>query len=67
MHHMTRTRLPALVALVTLLSTPVASAETLAICHEGGPGTTRQAAKAVTTFLRHMEGPLPPKRARLAD
>ena len=32
-----------------------AHAEALAICHDGGPGNTKQAAKAVETFLRHTE------------
>ena len=46
----------ALWALLLALTLPNdARAETLAICHDGGPGNTKQAAKAVETFLRHTE------------
>jgi len=48
-----RSLLLALIALVALASN--AHAEALAICHDGGPGSTKQAAKAVDTFLRHTE------------
>lgn len=43
-----------LLALVT--SGGAAQAQALAICHDGGPGSTKQAAESVETFLRHMEG-----------
>ncbi len=55
---MTRTH-TLLLAIITLCGTsglsPSAQAETLAICHDGGPGNTKQASKAVETFLRHAE------------
>jgi len=41
--------------LLGLALAPQAGAEALVICHDGGPGSTRQAAKAVETFLRHTE------------
>lgn len=44
-----------LTLLLPLAVTQEVNAETLAICHDGGPGNTRQAAKAVETFLRHTE------------
>lgn len=48
--------LPSLLIAVTLvIQAPSARAEALAICHDGGPGSTKQAAKAVETFLRHTE------------
>ena len=42
-------------ACLFLTTAPQASAQAMAICHEGGPGSTKQAAKAVETFLRHTE------------
>ncbi|MDP6943182.1 MAG: hypothetical protein QF464_03450 [Myxococcota bacterium] len=45
----------ALLVWFTLAPAPHARAEALAICHDGGPGSTKQAAKAVETFLRHTE------------
>ncbi len=42
-------------AAAALLAAPAASAQSVAICHDGGPGSTRQAAEAVEQFLRHVE------------
>lgn len=41
-------------ALVSLVGAP-AAAQSLAICHDGGPGSTQQAAPSVELFLRQME------------
>ena len=46
----------ALFTAICVLLTGQASAKTaLAICHDGGPGNTKQAAETVDTFLRHTE------------
>jgi hypothetical protein len=54
---MTQTaRLTLSVLAVAIISAPAtASAETLAFCHDGGPGNTAQAAPKVEQFLRHIE------------
>jgi hypothetical protein len=41
--------------LIMLASTAPVGAETLAICHIGGPGSTRQAQPVLDKFLRHVE------------
>ncbi|MGB0592282.1 MAG: PhnD/SsuA/transferrin family substrate-binding protein [Myxococcota bacterium] len=46
---------PLLSCLAALVLSSPAHAEALVICHDGGPGSTKQAAKAVETFLRHTE------------
>jgi hypothetical protein len=46
---------PLLTVLATLAFSGQVRAEALVICHDGGPGSTKQAAKAVETFLRHTE------------
>lgn len=42
-------------ATAALLLSGTAAAHTVAICHDGGPGSTRQAADAVQQFMRHVE------------
>jgi hypothetical protein len=46
---------PLLTVLAALVISGPVHAEALVICHDGGPGNTKQAAKAVETFLRHTE------------
>jgi hypothetical protein len=55
MRPFTHRLLLAIAGVIALTGATDARAEALAICHDGGPGSTKQAAKAIETFLRHTE------------
>jgi hypothetical protein len=44
-----------LLPILMLLASPALAGEAIAVCHVGGPGSTRQAQPSLDRFLRHLE------------